>query len=230
MPELDQFVILARGQRGRGLDALIQQVLNDRKCFVFGELLDLESVQGLEGGEYSKTLRTLELFAYGTYEDYSMSKDTYIELTDAQVYKLKQLSIVSMAQDSRILHYADLMTKLSMSSTRDLEQLIIDTVYAGVVKGRLNQREQLLRVMDYIGRDVPPGGMSAVRDRLSVFQHQISQLIETFQSSSNSVATQRQEDGDAAIAMAAKVKEIKQCIKEDISGMGRGSSYHDMRF
>ena len=104
MGELEQFVILAKGQKGRAMEALIRQVMSNKKIYVFGDLLELPSVQGLSGGEYDKTLRTLELFAYGTFMDYSANRDVFVELSDAQVYKLKQLSVVTLAQENRWVH------------------------------------------------------------------------------------------------------------------------------
>ena len=44
---LDQFLILAKNARGKAAIALIQQVLNHKKTFVFGELLETENIQGV---------------------------------------------------------------------------------------------------------------------------------------------------------------------------------------
>ena len=46
MSELNQFCILASSQKGLALSALIQQVLNSKKIYNFGELLAIPSVQG----------------------------------------------------------------------------------------------------------------------------------------------------------------------------------------
>ena len=42
--ELEQFCILAKNQKGRACAALIQQVISNRKIFVFSELLQVQSV------------------------------------------------------------------------------------------------------------------------------------------------------------------------------------------
>jgi hypothetical protein len=42
---IEQFCILAKTAKGRACTALIQQVLTDKRVFVFGELLALPSVQ-----------------------------------------------------------------------------------------------------------------------------------------------------------------------------------------
>lgn len=90
--ELEQFCLIARSQKDRACANIIQQVLKDKKIHVFGELLAVPSVQAvrigviglicswltiiliskqLRGSEFSNALETLELFAYGTYSDFS---------------------------------------------------------------------------------------------------------------------------------------------------------------
>ncbi len=47
MSELDQFCVVASSQKGLSLVSLISQVLQNRKIFVFGELIALQSVQSV---------------------------------------------------------------------------------------------------------------------------------------------------------------------------------------
>lgn len=44
---LVQFLVLAKGAKGAACVALIQQVLNNKKLFVFGELLGMPNVQAV---------------------------------------------------------------------------------------------------------------------------------------------------------------------------------------
>lgn len=44
---LVQFLVLAKGAKGAACAALIQQVLNNKKIFVFGELLAMSNVQAV---------------------------------------------------------------------------------------------------------------------------------------------------------------------------------------
>jgi COP9 signalosome complex subunit 7 len=105
MSELEQFCILARTQKGRACVALILQVLNHKKIYVFGELLDVPSIQALRETEHEKALTTLELFAYGTYNDVKNNPDAYLELNDFQKIKLKQLSIISLAKENKVISH-----------------------------------------------------------------------------------------------------------------------------
>jgi len=213
MPEeLAQFVILAKDQKGRALEALIHQVLSNRKIFVFGELLELPSVQCLVDTEYAKTFRTLELFAYGVYTDYVQNRDAFIDLNGAQLQKLKQLSLVSYAQSSRILQYAALMSGLGVQSNRELEELIVETIYTGIIKGRLDQRAALFRVKDYHPRDVPPQQWDTLRGALTAFQRKTEELLGIFQHSSMQMAAQRDDESSEAMQLQDVVNKLKAQI------------------
>jgi COP9 signalosome complex subunit 7 len=67
---LEQFTLLAKNARGRACVALIQQVLSNKKLFVFRELLDMPNVQALQGSEYQGHFELLRIFCFGAYPDY----------------------------------------------------------------------------------------------------------------------------------------------------------------
>ena len=115
--ELEQFCILARTLKGRACVALIQQVLSHSKIFYFGELLAVPSIQGvgvprsffspliylqLKETENASAVKTLELFAYGTYQDYVQDQGSFLELPPNQLNKLKQLSLVSLGSSENV--------------------------------------------------------------------------------------------------------------------------------
>jgi COP9 signalosome complex subunit 7 len=59
-------------------------------------------------------------------------------LKPQQVKKLKMISIVDMAQRSKILNYQELMRVLDISDLRELEDLIIDCLYNELMQGKLD--------------------------------------------------------------------------------------------
>lgn len=82
------------------------------------------------------------------------NESAYSPLSDAQLRKLRQLSVASLAAHSRSLPYADLMDELGLSSRRELEDLVIEAIYAEVVKGKLDQRNACFQVDQALARDV----------------------------------------------------------------------------
>lgn len=85
----------------------------------------------LETGPYATHLKTLNLFAYGTYKDYLENKSEYLELTPAQCKKLQHLTIATLATQEKCIPYSVLLKELDIKNVRDLEDLIIEAIYAG---------------------------------------------------------------------------------------------------
>lgn len=85
----------------------------------------------LETGTYEKHYKTLNLFAYGTYKDYLENKSDYLELTPAQCKKLQHLTIATLATQEKCIPYSVLLKELDIKNVRDLEDLIIEAIYAG---------------------------------------------------------------------------------------------------
>lgn len=85
----------------------------------------------LENGPYATHLNTLNLFAYGTYKDYLENKTDYLELTPAQCKKLQHLTIATLATQEKCIPYSVLLKELDIKNVRDLEDLIIEAIYAG---------------------------------------------------------------------------------------------------
>ncbi|MBN3274220.1 CSN7B protein, partial [Polyodon spathula] len=145
---LEQFILLAKSAKGTALTALITQVLEAPSVYVFGELLELPCIQE------ARYFQLLNLFAYGTYPDYTANKESLPELSGVQKNKLKHLTIVSLAARMKCIPYSVLLKDLEMKNLRELEDLIIEAVYSDVIQGKLDQRSQLFEVDLCIGRDI----------------------------------------------------------------------------
>jgi hypothetical protein len=65
-------------------------------------------------------VRLLELFCYGTWPDYTAQAAALPPLSEQQRHKLKQLTVVSLATESKLLAYDRLMGVLELGSTREV--------------------------------------------------------------------------------------------------------------
>ncbi|XP_062896333.1 COP9 signalosome complex subunit 7a-like, partial [Mobula hypostoma] len=153
---LEQFVLLAKTAKGAALESLINQLLEVPGVYVFGEFLEMPNVQELMGGPFTQCYQLLTLFAYGTFSDYLANSGTLPELTPAQKNKLRHLSIVTLADKLKCIPYSMLLRELGLHNLRELEDLIIEAIYADIVQGKLDQRNELLEVDASIGRDIRP--------------------------------------------------------------------------
>lgn len=112
---------------------LIAAKINYQEIFVlfflcqFGFYIYLQ----LANTPHANYLNTLNIFAYGTYKNYLDNKINMIELSDAMKTKLKHLTIVSMAIRNKCIAYSDLQNELDIRNVRELEDLIIESIYSG---------------------------------------------------------------------------------------------------
>ncbi|GAM18602.1 hypothetical protein SAMD00019534_017770 [Acytostelium subglobosum LB1] len=159
---LKQYIVLAKGNKGRACAALIEQVLANPNVFVFGELLDMPNVQALQQSEFKSSYDLLNIFAFGTYNEYLKNKDALPALTPAMITKLRQLTIVYLSTVSKVIPYAILQEQLGIQSLRELEDLIIESIYQNVIKGKLDQKNKHLEIEFAIGRDVSIGQIDNV--------------------------------------------------------------------
>lgn len=82
--------------------------------------------------------------------------------------KLQHLTIVTLATKSKCIPYSVLLEELDIKNVRDLEDLIIEAIYADIIQGKLDQKNSQLEV-DFagLGRDVRPADTAAVIETLS---------------------------------------------------------------
>ncbi|KAG1871800.1 hypothetical protein DFJ58DRAFT_890462, partial [Suillus subalutaceus] len=161
--KLEPFLLISKSAKGAAAAKLIQDATSAQGVFVFAELLELPNIQELANNEqHAPFFSLLQVFSYRTYKDYLANKDSLPQLNQAQIIKLKHLSIVSLATSRRILPYSLLLQELQMPTIRDLEDLIIDAIYLDILRGKLDQKEQQLEIEYTMGRDLEPGKAEAV--------------------------------------------------------------------
>ncbi|KAK3103747.1 hypothetical protein FSP39_021585 [Pinctada imbricata] len=164
---LEQFVLLAKTAKGMAAVSLIKQVLDAPGVYVFGELLDMPNIQELAGGPHEAYFNLLNIFAYGSYRDYKEKSAELPELSPLQLTKLRHLTLVSLATKNKCIPYAVLLQELDIQNLRALEDLIIEVIYADIIHGKLDQKNQQLEVDYALGRDIR---QEAVPEIITVLQ------------------------------------------------------------
>ncbi|KAJ2056729.1 COP9 signalosome complex subunit 7a [Coemansia sp. S146] len=123
---------------------VIQRLLEDESIYHFGRVLD------------SPKAREVCLTASAQLP----------ELTERQLEKLKHLSLVSLASVLKVLSYDDLIRELDCAHEQQMEDLVIDTIYKGLLSAKLDQQRRLVEVEFVVGRDVRRGDLQAIYDSL----------------------------------------------------------------
>lgn len=220
---LEQFCLLAKNLKGRACVGIIQQVVNHPKIFVFGELLTMPNIQALQGTEHEPYLKLLELFAFGTVKEYKANISAFPELTETQWRKLRQLTIVSLAQHRKVVAYDTLFEELGVENVRALEDLIIDTIYMGLVKGKLDQQSGIFRVKQTIGRDFRVEQVNLLEAKLRAWNDLIQQVLDGLdQTADLRMRTQEQERKSQSDLMT----QIKQIQTQDLIEEGNLNDPH----
>ncbi|CAF2117177.1 unnamed protein product [Brassica napus] len=90
------------------------------------------------------------------------------QLSPDQILKLKQLTVLTLAESNKVLPYDTLMAELDVTNVRELEDFLInDCMYAGIVRGKLDQLKKMLRGSIAAGRDLRPGQLGNMLHTLS---------------------------------------------------------------
>ncbi|KFA62091.1 hypothetical protein S40285_06783 [Stachybotrys chlorohalonatus IBT 40285] len=158
---LEPFLALSKSATSpRAAADLVTRATSAPNTFIFAELLQTPPIQALaESPEHKPYLKLLEIFSYGTYQAYQETPDLPA-LSDAQLLKLRQLSLLSLARDRDNLSYAALQKSLGLTSTRQLEDLVISAVYAGLLHATLDPAREAVQLSSVAPlRDLQPGSI-----------------------------------------------------------------------
>ncbi|KAL6057772.1 COP9 signalosome complex subunit 7b [Balamuthia mandrillaris] len=209
-----KYCLLAKSSKGKACAAVIQQALSNPHTFVFGELLDMPNVKALaETPENKPWFEALSLFAYGTYSDFKAQTDKFPELSEPLLKKLKQLSVVSIAAVQKSIPYVRLLQELEISNVRELEDLIIDCIYAGLIRGKLDQKQQRFQVDWVMGRDIRPGQIEDMIQVLTAWCEKSEELMEAIQEKVKTANLIQEQHKQEKKVFEEKVESIKEGLK-----------------
>lgn len=218
---LEQFVLLAKNAKGAAAVELVKQALEAPGVYVFGELLDMSNIQDLENTIYSPYLALLNTFAYGTYTVLleGQENDTP-SLTEAMTRKLRLLTVVSLAEKSKVLPYSLLQAELGISTVRELEDLVIEGISAGVVLGKLDQKNSYFEVDFVIGRDIRKTDIGNIVGVLSAWCDNCDTMLTNIEVQVDKVNKEKVDTNSHKAELEQRINEVKQQIKNQPSGDG----------
>ncbi|KAH9777084.1 COP9 signalosome complex subunit 7 [Citrus sinensis] len=169
-PLIEQFVKQASTLNGPGpaLVKLIVEATSHPSLFAFSEILSVPNLLQLQGTESSVYIDLLRLFAHGTWTDYKSNAAHLPQLVPDQAVKLKQLSVLTLAEMNKVLSYDQLLKELEVANVRELEDFLInECMYVGIVKGKLNQLRRCFEVQFAAGRDLRHGQLENMMQSLT---------------------------------------------------------------
>ncbi|XP_067006696.1 COP9 signalosome complex subunit 7b [Anabrus simplex] len=210
---IDQYVKSAQNAKGPAVVEVIKQALEDPGLYVFGELLDVQSVSELAKSDHSDYFDLLQLFAYGVYRQYLEKRNSLPVLTPTQMKKLKHLTIVSTAAKSKLLPYATLLQELDIANVRELEDLIIESIYCGIIHGKLDQKNRQLEVDYTIGRDVRLEDLGFVVDVLQEWCNSCEDMLSCVEQQICRANSTKQQSLQHKEAIQQQISEVRAAMK-----------------
>ncbi|ELU40798.1 auxin efflux carrier transmembrane protein [Rhizoctonia solani AG-1 IA] len=204
---LEPFLLMAKSAKGAGATKLIADATSAPGTYVFAELLEMPNIQELGTNEqHAPWLELLKVFSYRTWTDYKRMATIKLsgslpQLNPAQATKLKQLSIVSLAERSR----ASIRSCSYLHSPYD------------VLKGKLDQKEARIEIEYTIGRDLEPGaaGLQVLLSKLREWSNRTSTVIQALDVQIQGIKDNERGAADAAkeyegerVAMATQIAEV----------------------
>jgi len=224
--KLEPFLLMAKGLKGAAAAKLIKDATAAPGVYVFGELLEIDGIRELKNNpQHASSYELLRIFAYKTYEDY-LQTPNLPALTPVQETKLKQLSIVSLASRGRLIPYSLLLSSLRVPTVRELEDLVIEAVYGGILQCKLDQQSESLEIEYAMGRDVDieSGGLEEILAGLRGWADQTAQVLHTLDTklaeiASAATARRIQKDEDAKLVQS-RLKEVSAANERDRGASG----------
>jgi hypothetical protein len=145
-------------------------------------------------------------------------------LGPVEAKKLKFLTIVSLASKNGELSYDTLKKALQIEELRELEDIILDCIYQGLIGGKIDQQQQKLFVDFAVGRDVRDKDLKELQVVLTNWSNRSASLIKVIEDkiavarSEIEVEKMRREDFNRRVS---EVKENIRAIMEAQQDVGK---------
>lgn len=210
---IEQYVLLSKSAKGAACLELVKQVLEAPGVHVFGELLAMPNIAELQNGPNAGYYNTLNLFAYGTYRQYLENQAQLIPLTPVMRKKLQHLTIVSLAIKTKCIPYKELLHEMDIKNVRDLEDLIIEAIYADIIHGKLDQKNKQLEVDYAIGRDIRKGNVSEIVGTLQEWCDSCETILACLENQIHRANTEKQKRLKHKEVIETEITNLKKLIK-----------------
>lgn len=125
----------------------------------------------------------------------------------------KVLSTHSLTPSLIQLLTHSLTEQLYITNLRELEDIIIECIYSGLIKGKIDHRSNILRVSECMRRDVPTTELDNIINTLKKWKNKMQLFENTLKSSSETIQKSRlrhKEEEEEAQKLADKTKNSMQ--------------------
>jgi len=151
-----------------------------------------------------------------------------------QAKKLKKLTVVTLCSQSKALPYETLMRELEVSSVRQVEDLLIECLYEGLIQGKLDQSASQLDVHYCIGRDIHPSEVNAMCDLLTNWHQNSLELLTSMREKLDSYKLECDMQRAQQQELDQKIEVVRASMRtqdtSDFGGISADGDTFDTRF
>ena len=148
-------------------------------------LFNLPNIQELKLTN-EKSFNTIELFSRYDYATYKRNKDLYLELSENLLNKLKKISLISIASETKILNFNNLIILLDLSDQFELDKLLLECNTSGWVVGKIDHINKIFKVSEIKSRDYIKNWES-VENKIKNWLNKIEKVEKFIENQSNSI-------------------------------------------
>lgn len=185
-PSRQPFLALSKSATSpRAAIDLIRQATSAPNTFIFAELLQTPAIRSLANSsdaQHRSHHALLRIFSHGTYAEYISGRsngDGLPDLTDAQMLKLRQLTLLSLVRDRSNLTYSALQERLGLSSDREVESLVVTAIYAGLIVATLDPAREAVQVTGVAPlRDLAPDAVARMGVALTAWSDRCTSTLQ----------------------------------------------------
>jgi len=135
-------------------------------------------------------------------------------LNPSQTLKLRQLSFLTLAKNPSDLTYSNLLTALSLSTPRELEDLVISAIYAGLLTGTLDPYNQVISISSVSPlRDLPPNSIPSMLLVLSEWSSRCTSTLSDLERQIASIKAEALRRHRDEVEWAAHVEKLMENTK-----------------
>merc|ERR1719270_2509744 len=153
----------------------------------------MSNIQDLTNGPNSSYLTLLNIFAFGNYKSLLECTEPLPEVTETMRRKLRLLTVVSLAEQNKMLAYNLLMSELDINTVRELEDLVIEGISAGVIQMNLSLKSSHFEVDYVIGRDIRKTDIGSIVSVLSAWCDNCDNMLRGIEGQVDKVNGERRE-------------------------------------
>ena len=129
--------------------------------------------------------KLLEIFCYGTYQDYkaiesTLSPELRLKEDSIALKKLQQLTILSEVKGKSQVSYSSLLSITGVKNSIDLESLIIDLIALDLLVAKIDEQNQVILIERATSRCIPnlPEDLQSIFDQITQMRSKIAVALE----------------------------------------------------